>query len=104
MRRLDKDTSGLLLLTTQTDLVHQYTSPKRKEAKEYVARLANAVKAEQQEHMVRPRRASRAHAPLSLTGTATVGRDCCDKHEHSRSDLIKHAGEVLCKWDADAEG
>lgn len=33
--RLDKDTSGLLLLTDQTDLVHRLTSPKHKVPKRY---------------------------------------------------------------------
>lgn len=33
--RLDKDTSGLLLLTDQTELVHQLTSPKHKVPKRY---------------------------------------------------------------------
>ncbi len=35
--RLDKETSGLLLLTDQTTLVHQLTSPKHKVRKHYVA-------------------------------------------------------------------
>lgn len=35
--RLDKDTSGLLLLTDQTALVHRLTSPKHKVPKRYVA-------------------------------------------------------------------
>lgn len=35
--RLDKDTSGLLLLTDQTDLVHRLTSPKHKVPKLYRA-------------------------------------------------------------------
>jgi 16S rRNA pseudouridine516 synthase len=37
--RLDKETSGLLLLTDQTELVHFYTSPKNKVPKRYLARL-----------------------------------------------------------------
>lgn len=37
--RLDKDTSGLLLLTDQTDLVHRLTSPKHKVPKVYHATL-----------------------------------------------------------------
>ena len=37
--RLDKDTSGLLLLTDRTELVHQYTSPKHKVPKLYRATL-----------------------------------------------------------------
>lgn len=37
--RLDKDTSGLLLLTDQTPLVHRLTSPKHKVPKLYVADL-----------------------------------------------------------------
>jgi 16S rRNA pseudouridine516 synthase len=35
--RLDKETSGLLLLTDQTPLVHRLTSPKHKVPKIYVA-------------------------------------------------------------------
>lgn len=35
--RLDKDTSGLLLLTDQTELVHRFTSPKHKVPKVYHA-------------------------------------------------------------------
>ncbi len=35
--RLDKDTSGLILLTDQTELVHKYTSPKHKVPKLYGA-------------------------------------------------------------------
>lgn len=35
--RLDKDTSGLLLLTDQSELVHRLTSPKHKVPKVYVA-------------------------------------------------------------------
>lgn len=37
--RLDKDTSGLLLLTDQTALVHRLTSPKHKVPKVYTARV-----------------------------------------------------------------
>ncbi len=37
--RLDKDTSGLLLLTDQAPLVHRLTSPKHKVAKRYRAEL-----------------------------------------------------------------
>lgn len=37
--RLDKETTGLLLLTDQTALVHRLTSPKHKVAKVYVATL-----------------------------------------------------------------
>ncbi len=37
--RLDKDTSGLLLLTDQSELVHRLTSPKHKVAKVYRATL-----------------------------------------------------------------
>ena len=35
--RLDKDTSGLLLLTDQSELVHRLTSPKHKVPKIYHA-------------------------------------------------------------------
>lgn len=38
--RLDKDTSGLILLTDQSELVHQLTSPKHKVPKVYRAALA----------------------------------------------------------------
>ena len=38
--RLDKDTSGLLLLTDQSELVHQLTSPKQKVPTVYRATLA----------------------------------------------------------------
>ncbi len=41
--RLDKDTSGLLLLTDQTALIHQLTSPKHKVPKVYRATLARAL-------------------------------------------------------------
>ena len=37
--RLDKDTSGLLLLTDQTPLVHRLTSPKHKVPKVYLAKV-----------------------------------------------------------------
>lgn len=37
--RLDKDTSGLILLTDQSELVHQLTSPKKKVPKVYRATL-----------------------------------------------------------------
>ena len=38
--RLDKDTSGLLLLTDQSELVHRLTSPKHKVPKVYRATVA----------------------------------------------------------------
>ncbi len=43
--RLDKDTSGLLLLTDQSELVHRLTSPKRKVPKIYRATLASDLPA-----------------------------------------------------------
>lgn len=43
--RLDKETSGLLLLTDQSALVHRLTSPKHKVAKVYRATLASALPA-----------------------------------------------------------
>jgi 16S rRNA U516 pseudouridylate synthase RsuA-like enzyme len=52
-RRLDKDTTGLLLLTTITGLVHKLTSPKNHVPKTYTAVLASPVEAEQQQDMVR---------------------------------------------------
>ncbi|MDI1320337.1 MAG: pseudouridine synthase [bacterium] len=53
--RLDKDTSGLLLLTDQTELVHRLTSPKHKVPKVYRATLSAEV--------------SRALIPLFASGT-----------------------------------
>ncbi len=41
--RLDKDTSGLLLLTDQSPLVHRLTSPKHKVPKTYLATLESDV-------------------------------------------------------------
>ena len=41
--RLDKDTSGLLLLTDQSSLVHWLTSPKHKVPKVYAATLASEI-------------------------------------------------------------
>ncbi|HTZ20212.1 MAG TPA: pseudouridine synthase [Opitutaceae bacterium] len=41
--RLDKDTSGLLLLTDQPALVHRLTSPKHKVPKVYVATLTSEM-------------------------------------------------------------
>jgi 16S rRNA pseudouridine516 synthase len=41
--RLDKDTSGLILLTDQSALVHRLTSPKHKVPKIYRATLAAAI-------------------------------------------------------------
>jgi 16S rRNA pseudouridine516 synthase len=43
--RLDKDTSGLLLLTDQSELVHRLTSPKHKVPKVYRATLATDLPA-----------------------------------------------------------
>jgi len=44
--RLDKDTSGLILLTDRTELVHQYTSPKHKVPKLYRATVDTDLSAE----------------------------------------------------------
>jgi 16S rRNA pseudouridine516 synthase len=44
--RLDKDTSGLLLLTDQSELVHRLTSPKHKVPKVYRATLSADVPAD----------------------------------------------------------
>jgi 16S rRNA pseudouridine516 synthase len=48
--RLDKDTSGLILLTDQTELVHQYTSPKHKVPKLYRATVDTDLAPELIEH------------------------------------------------------
>lgn len=53
VRRLDKDTSGLILITDQSHLVHQLTSPHHKVTKGYEAVLENAVPESQQADMVR---------------------------------------------------
>ena len=50
--RLDKESSGLLLLTTDHQLVHQLTSPNRHVEKEYVAQLAVPLSDQQQQQMV----------------------------------------------------
>jgi 16S rRNA pseudouridine516 synthase len=44
--RLDRDTSGLLLVTDDHELLHRLTSPKHHVAKTYVARLARPVSSE----------------------------------------------------------
>jgi 16S rRNA pseudouridine516 synthase len=44
--RLDKDTSGLLLLTDQSELVHRLTSPKRKVPKVYRATVSRDLSPE----------------------------------------------------------
>ncbi|AHF89833.1 ribosomal small subunit pseudouridine synthase A [Opitutaceae bacterium TAV5] len=41
--RLDKETSGLLLLTDRTELVHRYTSPRHKVEKVYRATLDRSI-------------------------------------------------------------
>ena len=46
--RLDRDTTGLLLLTDQTELVHRLTSPKHKVPKVYRATLDATASPEQQ--------------------------------------------------------
>ena len=43
--RLDKDTSGLILLTDQSELIHRLTSPKHKVPKVYRATLATDLPA-----------------------------------------------------------
>jgi 16S rRNA pseudouridine516 synthase len=44
--RLDKETSGLLLLTDQHDLVHSLTSPKHHVAKVYIAQVEKPLRSE----------------------------------------------------------
>lgn len=51
--RLDKDTSGLLLVTTLTQYVHKLTSPNYHIPKRYVVSLDPAVSLDQQAAMVR---------------------------------------------------
>ncbi|MCR5876360.1 pseudouridine synthase [Phenylobacterium sp. J426] len=45
--RLDKETSGLLLLTDDGDLLHRIISPKRHVAKRYVATLARPLRGDE---------------------------------------------------------
>ncbi|MGL5684257.1 MAG: pseudouridine synthase [Vagococcus fluvialis] len=47
--RLDKDTTGLLLITNDGELSHQLLSPKKKVAKVYQAKVAGVMTAEDQE-------------------------------------------------------
>jgi 16S rRNA pseudouridine516 synthase len=47
--RLDKETSGLLLLTDDGQLLHRLTSPKRHIPKVYEARLAEALRGTERE-------------------------------------------------------
>lgn len=47
--RLDKDTSGLLLLTDDGDLLHRIISPRRHVAKRYVATLARPLQGDEAE-------------------------------------------------------
>ena len=62
--RLDKDTSGLLLLTDQSSLVHRLTSPKHKVPKVYVATLASEIPAGRADELI----ALFANGTLVLTG------------------------------------
>ncbi len=62
--RLDKDTTGLLLLTDQSDLVHRLTSPKHKVPKTYVATLDRDALPEEGEAL----RALFASGTFLLTG------------------------------------
>src|SRR5690606_36615496 len=48
--RLDKDTSGLLLLTDQTPLVHRLTSPKHKVPKIYRVTVDRPLEPRSEEH------------------------------------------------------
>ncbi len=50
--RLDKETSGLIVLTDQTQLVHRLTSPKHKVPKTYVATLEREVPAAEQPGLI----------------------------------------------------
>lgn len=52
-RRLDKMTSGLLLVTTLTDMVHKLTSPRHQVPKRYRATLKDPPNLREQAAMVR---------------------------------------------------
>ena len=69
--RLDKDTSGLILLTDQSPLVHRLTSPKHKVPKTYRA----TVSAELSPDLI----------PLFASGTLLHPRRCvCSGHARQR--------------------
>lgn len=65
--RLDRDTTGLLLLTDQTPLVHRLTSPKHKVPKRYQAHLTQPVPVPRQEELSR----------LFASGTLTLDDEPC---------------------------
>lgn len=51
--RLDKDTSGLLLMTDDGDLVHEYTSPRAAKVKRYRVTLASPLRGDEAEIFAR---------------------------------------------------
>lgn len=59
--RLDKDASGLLLLTDQGDLIHEWTSPRRAAAKVY--------------HVTLDRPVDPSWIPVFAGGTLSIGED-----------------------------
>lgn len=65
--RLDRDTTGLLLLTDQTPLVHRLTSPKHKVPKRYQAHVTQPVPLPRQEELTQ----------LFASGTLTLDGEAC---------------------------
>jgi 16S rRNA pseudouridine516 synthase len=84
--RLDKETSGLLLMTDDGALLHQIISPKKHVAKHYVATLARPLRGDETavfasgtlmlEGETKPLlpAALEVHAPISASVTITEGR------------------------------
>jgi 23S rRNA pseudouridine2605 synthase len=69
--RLDRDTSGLLVLTTDNDLAHRLTSPTAKVAKTYVAKLRGRLT---QAELDRCRRGIELDDGLTLPAEVTLMR------------------------------
>lgn len=69
--RLDKDTTGLLLLTTDGDWLHRITSPKRECGKTYLVDLAMDISDSDIEQLVQ---GVQLHGESHLTRPATVTR------------------------------
>ncbi len=90
--RLDKDTSGVLLLTDQSSLVHRLTSPKHKVPKVYAATLAGEIPSERAAGLIAlfasgtlvlaDESAPCAPATLELRGPRTAGLTLTEGRYH----------------------
>lgn len=88
--RLDRDTSGLLLITDQTALVHQLTSPKHDVAKVYQATLDRPASPEQQAEIA----ALFAAGTLVLAGETKACRPAVLRWEApNQAQLTLHEGK-----------